>query len=80
MVHCLVALTTHWKHHCIFHVSNDHVIPMMSLLMTSLSVHISERGYLLRVETICMTAKQGEYLHYDVHSLYGYYEAIATLQ
>jgi len=32
-------------------------------------------------KTICMTTKQGdngEFLHYDVHSLYGYTEAIAT--
>lgn len=41
-------------------------------------LHISERGETLRVKTICMTAKQGDYHHYDVHSLYGHYEAIAT--
>ena len=32
-------------------------------------------------KTICMNTRQGnngEYLHYDVHSLYGYSEAIAT--
>lgn len=43
-----------------------------------ITVHISERGETLRVKTICMTAKQGDYHHYDVHSLYGHYEAIAT--
>lgn len=53
---------------------------MISLIVTSLIVHISERGELLRVKTICMTATQGEYTHYDVHSLYGHYEAIATVK
>ena len=53
---------------------------MTSLIMTSFTVHISERGNTLKVKTICMTAKQGDYLHYDVHSLYGHYEAIATNQ
>ena len=48
--------------------------------MTSLTVHISEQGDTLRVKTICMTAKQGDHLHYNVHSLYGHYEAIATKQ
>ena len=31
--------------------------------------------------TLCMTARQGEnneYMHYDVHNLYGHTEAIAT--
>lgn len=73
-----VLMMTHWKHHCIFHVSVDHVISMTSLIMRSSIVHISERGDTLRVKTICMTAKQGEYLHYNVHSLYGHSEAIAT--
>lgn len=70
----------HWNHHCLFHVCSDHVIIMMSLIMTSSTVHISEKHETLRVKTICMTAKQGEYLHYNVHSLYGHYEAIATKQ
>ena len=28
--------------------------------------------------TLCLTAKQGKYLHYDVHNLYGWSEAQAT--
>ena len=34
----------------------------------------------LSQNTLCMTGlqKEGKYLHYDVHSLYGHFEAIAT--
>ena len=53
---------------------------MNDIIITSSTVHISERGELLRVKTICMTAKQEQYVHYDVHSLYGHYEAIATIK
>ena len=38
--------------------------------------HVS--GGVLRAKTLCMTAKHHGYLHYDVHSLYGYSEAVAT--
>ena len=55
---------------------------MTSLHLHSISV-AAHTGTVKRLsdKTICMTTKQGdngEFLHYDVHSLYGYTEAIAT--
>lgn len=35
-------------------------------------------GGALRSQTLCMTAKHHGYIHYDVHSLYGYSEHVAT--
>ena len=55
---------------------------MTSLHLHSISV-AAHTGTVKRLsdKTICMITKQGddgEFLHYDVHSLYGYTEAIAT--
>jgi len=36
-------------------------------------------GYLAG-QTICMASKQGSYYHYDVHSIYGHHQGIATLK
>ncbi|XP_020898902.1 lysosomal alpha-glucosidase [Exaiptasia diaphana] len=37
-------------------------------------------GNTLKSKTICMSANQNGYRHYDVHSLYGYSETVATMK
>lgn len=37
-------------------------------------------GGLLSDKTICMSAKQYNGVHYDLHSLYGYSESVQTMK
>ena len=40
----------------------------------------SVAGGMLRSKTLCMTAKHYTGNHYDLHSLYGYSEGVATMK
>ena len=37
-------------------------------------------GNTLKDKTVCMSANHNGYRHYDVHSLYGYSETVATMK
>ena len=37
-------------------------------------------GNIMADKTVCMNAKQGDNLHYDVHSLYGWSQTLVTLE